>query len=97
MNRDRKLTPYIWLSELFQDERGHISIKPVIALMGSVFLCSIMLLGAVYQTEFKPAEYIVNAVMVITIMGMGGDTIDKFSLKKPETTEIDPNLPNPNR
>lgn len=92
----KKLGFWEWVGEIFDDERGHASIKPVIAFMGATFLCATMLIGSVWQKEFKPAEYIVNAVMLITVMGMGGDTLDKFSLKKPEMTEIDPNLPNPN-
>jgi hypothetical protein len=37
------------------------------------------------EEHFKPAAELVNAVMVITAIGMGADSLDKFSLKnKPE-------------
>ena len=96
-NMKRKLTFWGWIGELFEDERGRVSIKPVIAFMGATFLCATMLIGAVWQKEFKPADYIVNAVMIITVMGMGGDTVDKFSLKKPDPSQIDPNQIDPNQ
>jgi hypothetical protein len=32
--------------------------------------------------DIKPSSDLVNAVMVITAIGMGADTLDKFSHKK---------------
>jgi hypothetical protein len=32
-----------WLIDLFKDERGATSIKPVIAFVGALFLCGTML------------------------------------------------------
>lgn len=71
-----------WLYELFQDERGHVSIKPVIAMLGSFFLCGSMLANSLTNGAFNPSETLVDAVMVITSIGMGADSIDKFSRKK---------------
>lgn len=76
-----------WVIELFKDERGSISIKPVVAFVGSLFLCSTMLVNSFSEEHFKPAAELVNAVMVITAIGMGADTIDKFSHKKKEESE----------
>ena len=76
-----------WAIELFKDERGSISIKPVVAFIGSLFLCSTMLVNSFSEEHFKPAAELVNAVMVITAIGMGADTIDKFSHKKKEESE----------
>ena len=70
-----------WLVELFKDERGSTSIKPVIALLGALFLCGTMLISG-FKPEIKPSDTIINAVMIITSIGMGADTLDKFSLKK---------------
>ena len=36
------------------------------------------------EEHFKPAAELVNAVMVITAIGMGADTLDKFTSKKAE-------------
>ena len=73
-----------WIIDLFKDERGSISIKPVIALMGALFLCGTLLINALSHKEFEPADELVNAVMVITVIGMGADTLDKFTHKKTE-------------
>ena len=78
-----------WVIDLFKDERGSTSIKPVIAFIGSLVLCVTMLLNSYTHEQFKPAAELVNAVMVITAIGLGADTLDKFSFKgkKEEETE----------
>jgi hypothetical protein len=73
-----------WLIDLFKDERGSTSIKPVIALLGALFLCITMALNSFSHADFAPAPELVNAVMIITAIGMGADTLDKFSHKKKE-------------
>lgn len=73
-----------WIISLFKDERGAISIKPVVAFVGSLFLCGTMLANSFSEEHFKPAAELVNAVMVITAIGMGADTLDKFTSKKKE-------------
>jgi hypothetical protein len=76
-----------WVIEIFKDERGSISVKPVIAFMGALFLCVTMILNSFSHAEFAPSPELVNAVMIITGIGMGADTIDKFSHKKTEEME----------
>jgi hypothetical protein len=71
-----------WVLDLFKDERGSTSIKPVIALVGALFLCGTMLANSFSHADFAPAPELVNAVMLITAIGMGADTLDKFSHKK---------------
>ena len=48
------------------------------------FLCGTMLANSFTEDHFKPAAELVNAVMVITAIGMGADTLDKFTSKKVE-------------
>jgi hypothetical protein len=77
-----------WVIELFKDERGSISIKPVVAFVGAMFLCVTMMLNSFSHADFAPSPELVNAVMIITGIGMGADTMDKFSGgKKKEETE----------
>ena len=76
-----------WVIDLFKDERGAISVKPVIAFVGSLFLCGTMLANSFSEEHFKPAAELVNAVMVITAIGMGADTVDKFTAKKTEESK----------
>ena len=73
-----------WVIDIFKDERGAISVKPVIAFIGALFLCGTMLANSFTEDHFKPAAELVNAVMVITAIGMGADTLDKFTGKKVE-------------
>jgi len=73
-----------WVLDLFKDERGSTSIKPVIALMGAVFLCVTMTINSLSQKDFNPNPELVYAVTAITIAGMGADSLDKFSRKKKE-------------
>jgi hypothetical protein len=76
-----------WAIELFKDERGSISVKPVIAFVGAMFLCITMILNSFSHAEFAPSPELVNAVMIITGIGMGADTLDKFSHKKKDEME----------
>jgi hypothetical protein len=69
-----------WIIELLKDERGGTSIKPVIVLIGTLVLCTTLLLQATIE-GFVPSDNIVNAIMIITGIGMGADTMDKFSYK----------------
>jgi hypothetical protein len=75
-----------WIQDLFKDERGSTSIKPVIALIGCIFLCTTMLINSFSPVNLKPSSDLINAVMIITSIGMGADTLDKFSLKKIENS-----------
>ena len=70
-----------WVIDLFKDERGAISVKPVIAFVGALFLCGTMLANSFSHAEFAPSPELVNAVMIITAIGMGADTLDKFTKK----------------
>lgn len=70
-----------WVETLFQDERGSASIKPVIALIGALFIFVTMAINSFSHSDFAPSPELVNAAMVITAIGMGMDTADKFSKK----------------
>jgi hypothetical protein len=70
-----------WLIELFKDERGAISVKPVVAFIGAMFLCMTMIANSYSSKEIAPSDKLVDAVMIITAIGMGADTVDKFSKK----------------
>ena len=86
--RERRSQNFIqWLRELFTDERGATSVKPLIAVIGALFLCVTMLIEALAKTDLKISETLINAVMIITSVGMGADTVDKYSVKKPADPE----------
>jgi hypothetical protein len=53
-------------------------------MVGAMFLCVTMVLNSFSHADFAPSPELVNAVMLITGIGMGADTLDKFSHKKKE-------------
>ena len=57
------------------------------SFIGALFLCATMLMNSFSHEEFKPADSLVNAVLVITAIGMGADTLDKFTKKHTPTEE----------
>lgn len=82
MNNFVKMNKFVnWLHDLTKDERGSVSVKPVIAIMGAVFLCVVMAINCTIDPSIKPADILVDAIVIITAIGMGADSIDKFSFK----------------
>lgn len=73
-----------FIIELFKDERGSISIKPFIAFLGAITLCSLSIIQCFTTKELNINQYIIDSVAIITAIGMGSDSIDKFSYKKPD-------------
>jgi len=82
-----------WIVDLFRDERGSISVKPVIAFFGALFLCGTMLANSYSAKDIAPSDKLVDAVMVITAIGMGADSLDKFSRKAPADEPAKPAEP----
>jgi hypothetical protein len=79
-----------WILDLFKDERGSTSIKPVVAFMCALFLCITLTANSFNHKDIAPSDGLVDAVMYICIAAMLGDTGDKFSLRKkldPPTTD----------
>ena len=78
-----------WIIDLFKDERGSISVKPIVAMIGALFLSGTMLANSYTHTDFAPSVDLVNAVVIITAIGMGADTLDKFTHRKKEEPKND--------
>lgn len=75
-----------WVVEVFKDERGVSSIKPIIAFLGSIALFGLVIYQGLYPDKFKPSDALINAIMVITMGGLGLDSADKFSFKNVNTS-----------
>jgi hypothetical protein len=80
-----------WVIDLFKDERGSTSVKPVIALLGALFLSVTMTINSFSHSDFAPADNLVDAVLIITAIGMGADTLDKFSSPRKKAESNDSN------
>lgn len=80
--RSRNLTFKQWLIDLFEDERGITSIKPLISFFGSLLIFTTMVINASTNGKFLPSDSLLNAVLAITAIGLGADSVDKFSKRK---------------
>jgi hypothetical protein len=76
-----------WVIDLFKDERGSISVKPVIAFIGSLILFGTTFANSFSHQDVAPSADLVHACMIVVLAGMGGDTIDKFSHKKKDDSK----------
>jgi hypothetical protein len=56
-------------------------------MIGTLFLCVTMTLNSYSHADFAPSPDLVQAVLVITAIGMGSDTIDKFTHRPSNNTE----------
>jgi hypothetical protein len=79
-----------WIQDLFKDEKGSTSIKPVVAFVGALFLCCTMLANSYSAKDIAPSDKLVDAVVIITAIGMGADSLDKFSPKRDTPASIEP-------
>lgn len=68
-----------WLIELFKDERGSTSIKPVIAFLLSLCLGFTLIANSYSSEDIKPSDALVDAVVIALCVAIGGDSVDKFS------------------
>ena len=75
-----KMSFISFLIDLFKDERGSISIKPVVGLICTLTLCTILFINC-YKSDMELADVLVNSVLLLAIVGIGADTVDKFSIK----------------
>jgi hypothetical protein len=74
-----------FIVDLFKDERGNISIKPLISFLGAVSLFSCFIVQCFTSHQLDINKYIIDSITVIIAVGMGADSIDKFSYKKKDT------------
>lgn len=79
-----------WLLDLFKDERGSTSVKPFIALLGTLSFIAALIINLITHNPHTVDNNIIDAIVAITIVAMTGDTVDKFSLKKKPESPIEP-------
>lgn len=74
-----------WLDKLLKDERGEPSVNPLISLLGTS--CLIICLFVNLFVHITPSQLLVDAIVIIICVGMGSNTVDKFSFKKDKKDE----------
>lgn len=67
--------------EMLEDERGNISVKPVIAFILTLVLGTTLVINTIHPKEFQPAEAMIWGVVSVIVAAITGDTADKFSFK----------------
>jgi len=72
-----------FIGDLFSDG-SQISSKRFIAIFGFLFLAVTMLVNSFFDINKAPADSLVSAVELITMVAIGGATAEKFSNKKIE-------------
>jgi hypothetical protein len=70
-----------WVLDLFKDERGSTSIKPVVAAVCTLFLCVSLIINSISKHESQISNHLVDAIVIVTVVGLGADSVDKFSKK----------------
>jgi hypothetical protein len=70
-----------FIKDLLSDG-SKISSKRFIALSGFFFLALTMLINSFFDINKAPADSLVSAVELITMVAIGGATAEKFSTKK---------------
>ncbi len=70
-----------FLKDLLSED-SQVSSKRFIALCGFFFLVVTMLINSFSDINKAPAESLVDAVQIITIIAIGGSTADRFTNKK---------------
>lgn len=74
-----KLSDFI--VDLFKDERKSISIKPVLAFLGSCFLFFALIRCVIKGCSNSFPDELINSISFIIITCLSADTADKFSIK----------------
>lgn len=77
-----------WVLDLFKDERGSTSMKPVIGLFLALCLGGTLLANSFTHGDIKPSDSLVEWVAITLIAMVAGDTVDKFSKKKSDETPV---------
>lgn len=71
-----------FIISLFKDERGQISMKPVIAILGTIAIITSLIIDVLSKVNLSISEAIIYGLVTIILAAMGTDTMDKFSFKK---------------
>jgi len=68
--------------EMLEDERGHISVKPVIAFILTLVIGATLIINTIHPKEYQPADAMIWGVVSVIVAAIAGDTTDKFSFKE---------------
>jgi hypothetical protein len=69
------------LMEMFKGEKGEISSKRVVGIIGAIVLFVAMVLNIFYPKEISPSPDLIDAVKWVVIGALGITGVEKFANK----------------
>jgi hypothetical protein len=70
--------------EMFKGDKGEISSKRVVGIIGAIVLFSAMVLNIFYPKEISPSPDLIDAVKWVVIGALGITGAEKFANKNAE-------------
>lgn len=67
--------------EMFKGDKGEISSKRVVGILGALILFTTMVLNVMSPKDIAPSKDLISAVQFVVIACLGFTSIDKFANK----------------
>ena len=67
--------------EMFKGDKGEISSKRVVGIVGALILFTTMVLNVMSPRDIAPSKDLISAVQFVVIACLGFTSIDKFANK----------------
>ena len=67
--------------EMFKGDKGEISSKRVVGIVGAIILFTTMVLNVMSPKDIAPSKDLISAVQFVVIACLGFTSIDKFANK----------------
>ena len=67
--------------EMFKGDKGEISSKRVVGIVGALILFTTMVLNVMSPKDIAPSKDLISAVQFVVIACLGFTSIDKFANK----------------
>ena len=69
------------MMEMFKGDKGEISSKRVVGIVGALILFTTMVLNVMNPRDIAPSKDLISAVQFVVIACLGFTSIDKFANK----------------
>jgi hypothetical protein len=69
------------MMEMFKGDKGEISSKRVVGIVGAIILFTTMVLNVMSPKDIAPSKDLISAVQFVVIACLGFTSIDKFANK----------------
>ena len=76
-----------FISALFKDEKGSVSMKRLCGLLCTVSLCATLYVNSFTESHFAPSTPLVDAVALLAFGCLGLTSVEKIMKKKEDSAE----------